>query len=39
MAINYNNDPYNQGLGNLDVGNMQTAGAYDSPTEGEYGFN
>ena len=26
MAINYNNDPYNQGLGNLDIGNMQTAG-------------
>ena len=39
MAINYNDDPYNQGLGNLDIGNMQTAGAYDSPTEGEYGFN
>ena len=26
MAINYNNDPYNQGLGNLDTGIMRTAG-------------
>ena len=26
MAINYNNDPYNQGLGNLNTGIMQTAG-------------
>jgi len=26
MAINYSNDPYNQGLGNLNTGIMQTAG-------------
>ena len=26
MAINYSNDPYNQGLGNLDTGIMRTAG-------------
>jgi len=47
MAINFNNQ--NQGIGTLDLSeyglmqpqnqNMQVAGAYDSPTEGQYGFN
>jgi hypothetical protein len=47
MAINFNNQ--NQGIGTLDLSqfglmqpqnqNMQVAGAYDTPTAGEYGFN
>jgi hypothetical protein len=47
MAINFNNQ--NRGIGTLDLSqfglmqpqntNMQVAGAYDTPTEGEYGFN
>ena len=47
MAINFNNQ--NQGIGTLDLSqfglmqpqnqNMQVADAYNTPTEGEYGFN
>ena len=47
MAINFNNQ--NRGIGNLDLSqfglmqpqntNMQVADAYNTPTEGEYGFN
>ena len=47
MAINFNNQ--NQGIGTLDLSeygllqpqnqNMQVAGGYDTPTEGQYGFN
>ena len=48
MAINFNNQNQN-GIGNLDLSqfglmqpqnqNMQVADAYNTPTEGEYGFN
>ncbi len=47
MAINFNNQ--NRGIGTLDLSeyglmqpqnqNMQVAGGYDTPTEGQYGFN
>jgi hypothetical protein len=47
MAINFNNQ--NKGIGTLDLSeyglmqpqnqNMQVAGGYDTPTEGQYGFN
>jgi predicted transcriptional regulator len=47
MAINFNNE--NRGIGTLDLTqyglmqpqnkNMQVAGGYDTPTEGQYGFN
>jgi hypothetical protein len=47
MAINFNNQ--NRGIGALDLSeyglmqpqnqNMQVAGGYDTPTEGQYGFN
>jgi hypothetical protein len=47
MAINFNNQ--NRGIGTLDLTqyglmqpettNMQVAGGYDTPTEGQYGFN
>ena len=47
MAINFNNQ--NRGIGTLDLSqfglmqpqntNMQVADAYNTPTEGEYGFN
>ncbi len=47
MAINFNNQ--NEGLATLALSqygltqpqnqNMQVAGGYDTPTEGQYGFN